>query len=418
VSEPELVHPVPVDEARGWLAALATTLLGDPYDDDFARRVDRWTRDWAELRPWGYRDRGRWVATLATEPRTLTVPGPDGGTRDLEADALTGVTVAATHRRRGLLTTMLGQSLQAAKDRGDAVSVLIAAEWPIYGRFGYAPAVTGAGYTYYPRRPLAALPAPPPGSVRQVDAAELQKYASQIFDTARRLRPGHVDRRGTWWDRRLGQDGFAAIGKQPHWLLHEGPDGPDGLLAWKVTRDFMLTGTMGAIEVDEFVAANDTAYRDLWGYLAGIDVVDEIFVDDRPLDEPIRWLLRDGRALAYKHVFDFLWVRLLDVPAALAARSYATPGRLVLEVVDGDLGGYGQGRFALDTDGPDAQCTPTDEPADLRLTQRALAACYLGGHRLRQRSTAGDVEELTGGALDRADVMFSVPLAPWCQTGF
>ena len=418
MSEPELVHPVPVEEARGWFAALVTTLLGDPYDDEFERRVARWTHDWTRLRSWGYRDHGRWVATLATESRTLTVPGPQGGTRELEADALTGVTVAATHRRRGLLTSMISQSLHAAKERGDALSMLIAAEWPIYGRFGYAPAVSGAGYTYHLRRPNAALPPPPPGSVRQVEAAELRDHAQRIFDAARRLRPGHVDRRGTWWDRRLNQDGFEAIGKQPHWVLHEGPDGPDGLLAWRVTRDFDLSGALGAAEVIEFVAANDTAYRDLWGYLAGIDVIDEILVDDRPLDEPIRWLLRDGRALSYKHVFDFLWLRLLDVPAALSARSYATCGRIVLDVVDEDLGGFARGRFAVDSDGDTARCTPTGEAADLRLTQRALAACYVGGHRLRQRATAGDVEELTAGALDRADVMFSVPLAPWCQTGF
>src|SRR3989442_1770893 len=150
----ELLNPVPADEARGWVAALATTLLGNPYDDDdFPRRVDRWARDWLPDRTWGFRDHRRWVATLATQPRTLTVPGPQGTTRDLEADALTGVTVAATHRRRGLLRTMIAESLQAAKDRGDPLTMLIAAEWPIYGRFGYAPALLDAEFVYHPRRP-------------------------------------------------------------------------------------------------------------------------------------------------------------------------------------------------------------------------------------------------------------------------
>src|SRR5690348_10510688 len=101
----ELVNPIPVDEARPWLAALVTTLLGNPYEDEFSRHVDRWRRDWSPDRTWGYRDHGRWVATLATEPLGLTVPGPGGTTRDVAADALTGVTVAATHRRRGLLTS-------------------------------------------------------------------------------------------------------------------------------------------------------------------------------------------------------------------------------------------------------------------------------------------------------------------------
>lgn len=411
------MNPIPVDEVRPWLAALATTLLGNPYEDEFTRRVERWQRDWSPERTWGYRDHGRWVATLATEPRTLTIPGPGGTTRDIETDALTAVTVAATHRRRGMLTTMITESLQAAKDRGDALSILIAAEWPIYGRFGYAPAVLDTGYVYHPRRPHAALPAPPAGSVRQVEAAELGEIAPAVFDAARRLRPGQVDRRSPWWDRVLNLDGYQPIGKQPNWVLHEGPDGPDGLLGWRVTRDFELTGEMGAIEVPQFIAASDTAYLDMWGYLSGIDVVGEILLDDRPVDEPIRWHLRDGRALAHKHTFDFLWLRLLDVPVALAARSYAMPGEIVLDVVDDDLGGYGSGRFHLKADETSAVCEPTSESADLRISQRALAACYLGGHRLRQAVLAG-VEERTSGALDRADVMFSVPLAPWNQTGF
>jgi predicted acetyltransferase len=412
--------PVPADDARDWCSTLVTTFLGSPYGEEFDQRLTRWTRKWDPERTWGARDAGRYVATLATEARTLTVPGPDGGTNDLEADALTAVTVAATHRRRGLLTGMLGRSLTAAKERGDAVSILIAAEWPIYGRFGYAPAATGVGYTYHPRRRHAALPPPPPGSVRRVEPADLRELAPAIFDAARRQRPGHVDRRAPWWDRRLGLDGYRLDGSQPQptWYLHEGPDGPDGVLAWHPTRDFDLVGAMGAIHVDELIAANDTAYRDLWAYLAGIDVVEEIFVDDRPVDEPIRWVLSDGRALATKHTFDFLWVRILDVPAALSARAYAVPGRVVLEVVDADFGGFAGGRFALEADGGAAKCTPTDEPAELRLSQRALASCYLGGHRLRQRAFGGDVTELARGAVDRADLMFSVPLAPWCQTGF
>lgn len=414
----ELVNPVPQDEAQRWLVALVTTLLGDPYGDDFRRRAERWTRDWLPERTWGYRDRDRWVATLATEPRTLTVPGPGASTREVAADALTGVTVAATHRRQGLLTAMIGASLDAAKERGDPVAILIAAEWPIYGRFGYAPAAFAADLTYHSKRPHAALPAPPAGSVRQVEPEELRKVAPEIFDSARRQRAGQVDRNALWWDKRLGQDGFEVVGKQPHWFLHEGDGGPDGLLGWRVDRDFTLTGNLGSLEVVEFVAANDTAYLDMWAYLGGIDVVDEVKLTDRPVDEPVRWLLPDGRALETRAVFDYLWLRLLDVPAALAGRSYAAPGRLVFDVVDTALGGYGTGRYALEADESGAaRCAPTSEPADIALTQQTLAACYLGAHRFRQLAIAG-IDELTPGALARADVMFSVPLAPVNQTGF
>ena len=415
--EPELVHPVPVEDARDWLDTLSATFLNNPYDDKFGRWVARVERTWNAERTWGYRDRGRYVATLATLERTLTVPGTDGTTRDLTVDALTGVTVAGTHRRRGFLSTMLGASLTAARDRGDALSILVAAEWPIYGRFGYALGADGVTYSYFPKRPNAALPPPPAGSVHRVEPEELREIAPAIFDAARRERAGQVDRHAPWWDRRLGLDGYEMLDeKKPTWYLHEGPDGPDGLVAWHSTRDFELTGRLGAIKVDEFFAASDTAYRDLWGYLGGIDVVEEIVLDDRPTDDPIRWLLPDARAVTATDRFDFLWVRLLDVPAALSARAYSTPGRVVFEVVDEDFGGFAAGRFVLEATDTDAKCTPTAEPAQLRVSQRALASAYLGGFALRGR--AAEVEELAPGALTRADAMFRTPLAPWCQTGF
>lgn len=409
-----MVHPVPVEDARGWVNNLATALL-NASGDELELWLENFERNWHADRSWGYRDNGRWVATLATQPRVITVPGPGGGTRDVEVDALTGVSVAATHRRRGLLTSMITESLRTAKERGEPFSMLVAAEWPIYGRFGYAPAVNGAAYRYHPRRPNAALPAAPPGSTRQVEPDEVAAVARPIFETARRRRPGQVDRRDPWWTRRLGLDGYQPSKKHRTWVLHDGPDGPDGILCTHVTRDFGLGGNLGALEVDEFVAASDAAYRDLWAYLGGIDVIDEITLNDRPVDEPARWLMVDGRALATTEIYDFVWVRLLDVPASLAARSYAVPGRIVLDVIDEGLGGYATGRYVLEADQDVTRCEPTSESAELRIDQRALAACYLGGHRL---AAVRGVEELRAGALHRADVMFSVPLAPWNQTGF
>jgi predicted acetyltransferase len=415
----EVVNPVPIEEATPWLASVFTTLLGSPYAEDFPHRVENYRREWLAEQTWGARADGRWVATLATEPRTLTVPGGDAGTVDVVADALSAVAVNATHRRRGLLTTMLGQSLRAAKDRGDAVAILVAAEWGIYGRFGYAPATEESNYVYHPRLRNAGVAASGTGSVRQVEADEAGKHAAALFDRARRRRPGQVDRRGDWWPRHLGLDGYRRpANSKPNWILREGRDGPDGLLAWRVTRDFELDGPLGAIEVPQLIAASDDAYRDLWAYLSGIDVVEDIALPSRPVDEPARWLLGDGRALRQSFTADALWVRLLDVPAALAARRYAVSDRVVLDVVDDDLGGYGAGRVALEG-GPDgASCQATTETADLRLSQRALAGCYLGGHSLRQLMIGGGVEELRTGAVHRADAMFASAVRPWNATMF
>lgn len=414
VTDVEIVHPVPADEAGPWLANLLTALLGNPYDDRAERRTASWQREWRAERSWGARADGRWVGTLATVPRVLSVPGFGGTTRDLAGEALWGVSVNATHRRQGLLTRMLTASLTAARERGDAVSLLYAAEWPIYGRFGYAPATADARYSYFPRQ--SGVTPTGRGRVRQVTTEELGELGPGIHEAARRTRAGHVDRPGLWWQRRLGLAGLG-VPSQAHAIVREGPDGPDGLLTWKPAREVDLDGTLGIVDVVDLVTATDDAYRNLWAYLSGLDVVGEVRLVERPVDEPVRRLLADGRALRTTYAGDALWLRLLDVPAALAARGYAVPGILVLQVED-DTFGWANGRFALEASESEASCTATTDSPDLRLTHRALASAYLGGHTLRSLLLTGEVEELTPGALSRADAMLATGLAPWNATPF
>ncbi|HJQ42238.1 MAG TPA: GNAT family N-acetyltransferase [Jatrophihabitantaceae bacterium] len=418
MSDIDIVHPVDASEIRGLLATLATTFLDEAAGENFERFVTAWTREWHIVRPWAARADGRWVATLITEPHRLRIPDGREGTRELSVDGLTAVTVNATHRRRGLLSRMLTASLEEAKDRGDPLSILIAAEWPIYGRYGYAPATRIANYSFFPRVRGAAVQPTGTGSVRQVEPSDIGDIARDVFERARVERAGQLDRDGDWWSRRLGLDGYEPVkmGKAPTYYLHEGPNGPDGVLWWAATKDFDLNGDMGAIKVGDLVAASDNAYRNLWAYLAGIDVVGEIMLEHRPVDEPIRWLLPDGRALRETYAGDHLWVRLLDVPAALSARGYATEDRIVLDVSDDDAGRFGAGRFVLDSG--TGQCASTTESADIEITQRALASLYLGGFTLREQRLAGAVNELTPGASARVDAMFATTLPPWNATMF
>jgi predicted acetyltransferase len=420
VSRVEISNPVPVDEVEGWVRQVGIGLLANPYDSEFSRRFEARRRNWVPERVWGVKEEGRWVATLRTDVRSITVPGPHGSTVDLVADALTGVTVAATHRRQGILTRMLTESLAAARDRGDALSILIAAEWPIYGRFGYAPAVWASNYTYRPRDRGASVSPADAGRIRQVEPAEMSQKAPAIFDAYRTRRAGQVDRDQDWWSQRLGQDGFTpSSSARSHWFLHEAADGTaDGLLSWKVTRDFELDGRLGAIAVDDFYAANPQAYQDMCAYLSGIDVVEEITFAEFAVDEELRWLLTDGRALRQSYTGDWTWIRLLDTSAALTGRGYSTSERLVLEVVDDGVGAYAAGRYLLDASPEGTQCTPTTRSADLRLSQQALASAYLGGQSFRGRAIAGGVEELRTGALSRADALFRTALAPANATGF
>jgi predicted acetyltransferase len=415
---PELVTPVVAEDIPAWTRSMVTTFLGDPGGAQTARRINLLTRCWEPSRAWGVRDQGRWVATLRTGERTLAVPGAGDTTKDLRVDAVTNVTVAATHRRRGLMSRMLDGSLRAARERGDGVSILIAAEWPIYGRFGYAPAILSADYRLRCSRPGATCPGEP-ARVRQVTRDEFGEVAPAVYAESRRCRAGQIDRDARWWNQLLGRDGYAASDQLPHnWFVHEGDDGPDGLLSWTATGDFNLVPPLGTVEVGDLVSANDIAYRDLWAYLSGIDGIEQVSLSNRPVDEPVRWLLGDGRALVLSQQVDLVWLRLLDVPAALAARRYAIPEDIVIEVIDEDAGRFASGRYRLRADGDDVECARTNDDVDVEITQRTLASIYLGAFRLRELMLADVARERTPGAIARLDLMFSTPLSPWNATWF
>ena len=417
-SDPQLVNPVAVPEVDGWARAMASTFLRDPHGGEMGRWIDDLQRRWDPARSWGAHDGGRWVATLRSEPRTITVPGLGAATRQLDADAVTNVTVAPTHRRRGLMRGMLGGSLRAARERGDAVSVLIAAEWAIYVRFGYAPATLSADWALHRSRAGAAI-AGDLTRVRQVERDEFGDVATAVYAAARRGRAGQIDRSQAWWDRLLGRDGYAPADDLPHnWLVHDGDDGPDGLLGWTAKREADLLPPLGTVDVTGLATATDAAYADLWSYLTGLDGVDLVRLPHRPVDEPARLLSTNGRTVTLESQFDFMWLKLLDVPAALAARRYAIAGELVLDVADDAIEASVAGRYHLRADGDDVQCAPTERPADVALTARALASIYLGGFRAHELAAAGAIAELTPGAVHRLGIMFATPLAPWNATGF
>lgn len=151
--------------------------------------------------------------------------------------------------------------------------------------------------------------------------------------------------------------------------------------------------------------------------LSGIDLVDQVRVSDRPIDEPVRWLLGDARTLVMTQQVDFLWVRLLDVPSALTARRYAMPGEIVLEVIDEGANGFAAGRYRLRADGEYVECERTDRDPDIQMTQQALASIYLGGFRLTEMLLSGAARERTSGAVAQIDLMFSVPRPPGTRPG-
>ena len=352
------------------------------------------------------------VGTLRSFATALTVPGP----AEIRASALTNVTVAPTHRREGRLSRMIDADLRESADRGEAVSILIASEYPIYGRFGYGPAVDAARFTVRTggirfRRSYA-------GAVELVSPATMREEAPRVYDRFRLAQPGSIERRDHEWDRVLHV--VAVPGDEPSkdvLALYRSPAGEvDGYVRYGVKDDWDVMVPEGVLQLKELVATTAEAYGALWQYCADVDLLTSIEAGDRPVDDPIGLLLADGRAVRHTAVHDFVWVRVLDPVATLAGRTYATEGSLVIEVVDAT--GIAAGRFALEG-GPDgASCSPSAATADLTVPVDALGSVSLGGMAFARLAYVGRVDEHRPGALAQADALFRTARAPWCNTWF
>ncbi|MGA2520706.1 MAG: GNAT family N-acetyltransferase [Acidimicrobiales bacterium] len=402
------VRRAEASDIDAWVAAMGVGFLipvADGYAEYYAEEVDL-------DRTWGAYDGDRVVGTLRSFATTLTVPGP----AQVVASALTNVTVSPTHRRRGLLTDMMLASLRADAARGEPVSILIASEYPIYGRFGYGAAIEGAAYSL--DVPTTRFRRPPAGEVELVDRDVMRAVAPGVYERFRATRPGSIDRAPRWWDRTFHQ--VDVPGDKPfegyHALYRSSRGEPEGYVSYSATNRWEHMRKKGELTVEELVAATPAAYERLWRHCCEVDLITVVHAGDRCIEEPLAWLLEDGRALRRTGTFDFVWVRVLDTAAALSARRYRVAGALVVEIVD-PLG-LAAGRMALQG-GPDgATCTPTSRSPDLTMPVDTLGSLYVGGTSALALADAGRIDEHRAGAVLLADAMFGSPLTPWCATWF
>lgn len=369
----------------------------------------------------GVYDGGRCVATFRSMPRELTVPGG----AFVSADAITNVSVTATHRRRGLAGRLMAADLADARERGDAVAILIAAEYPIYGRFGFGPATWVANWEIdLTRAAMDRRYAGPDdgGRVDLVGVAELEKAGPGLHDAVRALHPGAIDRTPYWWEVACGRRVYPSRPwTEPFVALHRDADGTvDGLLTYQV-QDHHWAGKLPRTEAEvrQLLAATPAAERALWRYVLSLDWVTRVTTGYRAPDDVAPLLLGDPRAARTEALADFLWLRLLDVPAALSARTYAGgPASLVLDVRDGS--GLSQGRFTLECDASGAAvCTAGGGGgADLTLDVADLARLYLGDESASRLAALGLVAEHREGAVRTADTLFRTARRPWCPDVF
>ncbi|MFE4371557.1 GNAT family N-acetyltransferase [Streptomyces sp. NPDC056835] len=409
------IRTVTESEFPDWQRALATGFLRAPgvWDDSAVAR----TAHLEPARTRGAFDDGRCVATFRSFAQELTVVG--GAV--LPADAISNVTVSATHRRRGLLSRMMAADLAAAKERGDAVATLIAAEYPIYGRYGFGPA---AGVTEWSidvaRTGLDPRWAGPDdgGRIDLVDLAEVRKLGPELHERFRVHQHGAIDRDERWWGVATGQVPSGVPWTEPFNAVYRSAAGEiEGLVTYASDDNWGdAKQPLNTASVRKLIALTPAAERALWHFVCSIDWVTTVRTGHRATDDLLPRFLPDPRAARIVTQADFLWVRILDSVRALEARTYAVPATLTLEIHDRD--GLAGGRFRLEGTPAGGVCAPTTESPDIALDVRELGSLYLGEESAVRLAALGLLTEERPGAAAVAETLFRTARRPWCPDVF
>jgi predicted acetyltransferase len=373
-------------------------------------RAERFSRNLPLERMHAAFDGDRIVGGAGAFPFQLTVPGGP-----VACAGVTVVGVLPTHRRRGALTAMMRAQLEDIRERSEPIAALWASEEPIYRRFGYGLAsLSGeielaSGYTGLREPP------DPSASLRLITLEEAKSAIPPVYDRVRAYTPGMFARTEAWWDSRTLADPperREGRGVKNALILELGGE-PAGYAFYRVTPKFEHGASVGRVEVSEAVADGPTATRELWRVLLEMDWFATLEAYLLPIDHPLLHQLSYPRRMKMR-VGDGLWVRLVDVGAALSARAYGGDGPVVLEVEDAFLP-ENAGRWRI----ADGKAERTDEEADLALDVGELGAAYLGGFTFAELVRAGVVRELRERGAARVDAVFLTDAPkPWCPEIF
>jgi predicted acetyltransferase len=323
------------------------------------------------------------------------------------------VGVLPTHRRRGILRDMMRAHLDDTRQRGEPVGYLWASEDTIYGQFGYGAASLSGNIDVAKAHARLAPPHESRAEFRILDEAAALEPMARVYERVRREHPGMIARSAEWWRlRRLADPEHRRMGAGVMHrvvLLHDGE--PQGYALYRLNQQFEGGSSVGSINVIEAIGASLEATRDIWRFVFDIDWVARVKATVLPLDHPLLLLAARPRELRFL-VHDGVWVRLVDVPAALAARRLGA-GEAVIELSD-EFCPWNAGRWRVSAAGTER----TTAAAELACDVTALGSVYLGGFTFRQLARGGRVRELREGALARADGLFPSDRAPWCPEIF
>jgi predicted acetyltransferase len=406
----ELRQPRP-DELRAWVEPTAAAFGEGLTDAEFEHERVLWEPD----RFIGAVDHGGWVGTGAAYSFGLTVPGGE-----IEAAGITGIGVSPSHRRRGILRQIMRWLIDQARERGEAAAVLWASEGAIYPRFGFGMGTLGTTFEIERSRARFSHPAEPLGRVRIVPRDEAAELFPPVYDAIRAGTPGMITRNDAKW--RHDQLDDTEWQRSTNGVKYRAVLEVDGVVRgyaiYRVKADWEERGPNNMLTVLEVLGLDPATERALWEWLFGIDLVGRLKGVRGPMPHPLMLQLTEPRRLGLT-VREGMWLRLIDVRAALEARSFAGPGGSIAFELTDEFCPWNAGRWRLDVAGDSAaSVSPFDGEPDLILDTTDLATVYLGAFTLADLARADRVKECRPGAIVAADALFATAGAPWSSTMF
>jgi predicted acetyltransferase len=399
----EIRAPAAADELRAGMAVASTVFGEELQDDDFARHATLMHAD----RFLVAHDGASRVGTTGSLAFTMTIPGGE-----LPTAGVTWVAVMPTHRRRGILTQLMRHQLDDVRERGEPLAILWASEAAIYGRFGYGVAAPSLLMSARSARFALRDDAGAVGSMRIVDVAEAKELVPPLHERVRKQIPGMVARSAEWWSTyRFADPERWRNGAGPKtFAVYERDGAPEGFAQYRVKEDWHEGFSRSELRVHEAFGLTPAAAREVWRFLFGIDLIERVRGSLDP-GSPLFLSVVDARSLGLR-LGEGLWLRLVDVEAALRARRYAAGDAVVVEVVDGFCP-WNTGRYRVGS-----TVERTEDDADLALDVDDLASAYLGAFDFHALDRAGRVRASSDGALERASALFRTPRPPFCGEDF
>ncbi len=401
-----------VARRRGWIEAVLRGFRDDRPEDEL---IEKWvghyrtddvlvTGAWLPAGEFGAGPMP--VATYASLDKTL-----NAGREVVPLRMITDVTTSASHRRQGLLRRLIEDDLDDAVAKGVPIAALTASEATIYGRWGFGPATFRQGVEVDTTPGFELRSSTDPGRVELIEPIDAWPHVKAVFDTFHARQRGSVEWPAPYRDIHTGAYNFESGGadRKLRAAVHlDGAGAVDGFLIFK-------HGEKYSVRIEEMIALTPEAQLGMWSFLGRMDRIRTVTFNLFHPDDPLVWALTDMNRAKTTEVQEFLWIRILDVPRALAARPWTADGTVVLEVDDAQ--GHAAGRFEVATRDGVATVARTDQPADVRLTAETLGALYLGAVGIRTLHRAGRLDG-TDEAVRRFAGMADLGEQPYCLTGF